>query len=335
MISLIVVHEDINFIGRIQSAVKAMDNIDISSFDSSNEACDYIENNQVDVAVLSLSLPIMNGDEIADIIFSTNPSVKLCFIFDETTFELAIDNFNRYLGSKIYDKNKFIPDDFIKSLSILIENYEAEDKLRTKIDSYREKEKTYKNTMLEMSSLLNSRISCYSRVSKVYSKSIEELCTDIEEHTRIKIENFFNCVFGQFIQDVLVESVDFKKAIDELNESINNKDKQRHYQFIYDCDTPSVNIKENIIFSAHFLSHLFAEFLEKFRVKLELKEGPKVYRLDVLVDTRFGNISTGLLDLLSSAAKASLESICYKLEHISKDGIIQIRLYYLKDGKET
>lgn len=336
--NILVVNEDYNLISKINTSLKSIENITYNCFETSDEACDYIENNTIDIAVLSLTMPIMNGDEMADVIYASNPSAKFCFLFDEKSIEVGVESFNSYIGCRILDKNRFNPDEFLKAILYLIDEYEAEDRLNEALNKYRDKEKAYKDAMSEMSGLLNSRISCYSRVTKVYSKSIEELCEQFPEEIRINIEDFFNCVFGQYIQDVLVESVDIQKSIEGLIDSINDREAQRHFQFVYDCELPVGKVSEDIVFSAHFLSHLFAKFLQRFRVKLDLKEGPKAYRLDVLVDTRLGNVSKELLDLLSNAAKASLESICYKLEHGSKDGIIQIRLYYLKEiknGKET
>lgn len=333
MINILIAHEDINIIAKIKTAIKTLDDLNAIYFSSSDEAFEYIEESFIDIAVLSLTMPIMNGDEIADVIYSINPNAKFCFIYDENTFDLGIESFNKYLGSRIIDKSHFTPDSLSGAISFLYEEYVAEDIYNEQLDSYRAKEKTYKTTMNEMSAMLNSRISCYSRVTKVYSKSIEELCLSFDETTRLKIENFFNCVFGQYIQDVLVESVDINKSILGLIESLNDKESQRHYQFIYDCPLPEGDTAENIVFSAHFLSHLFAEFLEKFRMKLELKDGPKVYRLDVLVDTRLGNASDEILSILCNAASSSLKSICYKLEQVSKSGIVQIRIYYLKNLK--
>ena len=74
--------------------------------------------------------------------------------------------------------------------------------------------------------------------------------------------------------------------------------------------------------------------MEKYRAKLEIKEGPTAVRVDFLIDTRLGNMDQMIFDEFCNVMNSLLVILCDKCERGVKDGIMQYRLFFLKPQDE-
>lgn len=330
MINVLIVNEDDNLIERFKVTLK--DSIDVHYLltNTSDDAVNLISNESVDIGIFSLSMPIMNGDELADVLIANNPESRFAFMYDESNLELAISMFNSFNNVRLIGSSNVSSDELSNIISDISVEYFREDSLSSELNRYREVEKSAKGKMDEMSQVLNSRIECYNSLNKLTVDNIKYLCSKFNNDEINSIIKFFNYSLAQYIQDYLMEEETIDDTKDVLVDFINDTAAQRHYQFIStvnECDNDNCI---RISYASFFLSHLFADFLERFRIKVELLEGEHVYRLDFLADTRLGNENTAVFEDLKVIARKILKGICDKLEFASKDGIVQYRLFFRK-----
>lgn len=337
MLNVLIISEDSFFMNRMEASLRSTSEYNCHYVDSSDEAMTLISDVRIDIAILSMTMPVMSGEELADYILDTNRSARFIFIYSEEYIESAVDLFNHFDGSMIYERKTANPEDIKQSINDMCNDYLREIKLKDEIDAYREREKTYKHTMDEMTKVLNARIECYHDVSVVFAKSIQCLNLDLSDDDQSKINDFYLNGLNKYIQDFLIEELSFETFIEELQNNLNNTELMKHYQFVNVLSGPIENplIASRICFATYYISHIFADCFEKYRVKLELKENDVVYRLDALADSRLANANLEMVNRMLNVANAALGKIGQKIEMGEKDGIIQIRVYFVKNTDAT
>lgn len=331
MINVVLITEDNNLIERLEPILKNNNSYNYHSFDNAKEAMEYIENDCPELGIISLDMTVVNGEELADYMIEYNLYAKFCFIFNENNIENACSLFNRYNKCKLLNDSLLSADEIKNIIENLYYEYTKEADLNKEIEIYRELEKSAKEKMTDMSDILNARIECYNSLNEVIVNSIKFLCSDLSVESLNLVINFLNYLFAQFIHDYLIEGPKLIDSIDSLVSSLNDKENKRHYNYVTEVSDVENLFSERISFASFMLSHMFADFLEKYRIKLELKENDLVYRLDFLVDIRLGNPNKEIFDGLSSVAKFVIKNLCDKLDYANKDGIIQYRMFFKKE----
>jgi len=333
MINAIVINQNQLLIDRIKPILSIDDNIAFRYYTNIEEAIDFISENHPEIGILSLDMDIMGGDEIADIIIDNNDKAKFVFIYEESNIEKAIELFNRFDYTRLIENKGLSPDDLLDNVRDLYELVTREDNLNQKVNSYRDLEKASRDKMSDMSSVLNSRIECYNSLNRSTVNAIKFICGNDLIDYQEKVINYLNYTFAQYIHDLLIESPDIVQSINTITEILNDTQRQRHFQFVSDISVIDKEIEEKVSFAAFVLSHMFSDFLEKYRIKIELKENDKIVRMDFLLDKRLGNIDDGLFDMLRGVARRLINSICDKVEFASNEGIIQYRMFFIKKNE--
>ena len=300
---------------------------------SSEEAVEISKCGDLAVCTMTLSMSVMNGEEISHIIADDNPDVRFIFIYEEANTETAVNLFNEYEMSRIIPRDNFSVEILSDYFDKEIEFYNAEEKLREQAKAYREKERLYKDSMEEMSSVLNARVECYSHIIKLYATCIDSMCMDLPKEYAFRISSFFSDELNEFVERFIISSFEPEEYFRFIEDNVNNTEQQRHFQITgADCIQKS-ELGELIGFVCHFISFGFTTNMERYRAKLEIKEGPNVIRVDFLIDMRLGNVDEAIFDEFCKVMNELLVILCDKCERGVKDGIMQYRLFFLKPEK--
>lgn len=298
---------------------------------SCEEAVELAKAGDIAICCIYIKTEVLSGDEVADIVIDENPEVRFIFIYDEKDTELAVDMFNTYEGSYIILKDNFSVEILKEVFMEKAEVYNAENKLHEQAKAYREREKAYKSSMDEMSSVLNQRVDCYHSIVKMYCAGIEMVLPGFSKEEALKVKTFLERELSEYIDKFVVGGFDKNAFFDKLTEDINDTKEQKHFQVLGSELVPEDDLGVLMSYAISFLSHAFCDMLERYRAKVEIKESPNSVRVDILFDIRLGNLRDEFIDGYTCVINDIVVSLCDKVERGAKDGIIQYRLYYLKE----
>ncbi|MBR2529760.1 MAG: hypothetical protein IKE35_01895 [Lachnospiraceae bacterium] len=333
MLKGLFVSEDKFLLERIKTGFSDKKGYEYLFASTSQEAVEMSEAGDIAVCALTLSMSVMNGEEIAQTVAADNPECRFIFIYEEVNTETAVNLFNEYEMSQIIPRDGFSVEILSEMFDKEAEFYNAEENLRRQAKALREKERLYKNSMDEMSAVLNSRVDCYSHIVKLYATCIDSMCIDLPKEYASRISAFFSDELNEFVERFIISSFDPEEYFRFIEDNVNNTEQQKHFQIIgADCLHKS-ELGELIGFVCHFVSFGFTTNMERYRAKLEIKEGPNAIRVDFLIDTRLGNYDKEIFDEFCAVMNELLVILCDKCERGSKDGILQYRLFFVKPPK--
>ncbi len=333
MLKGLFISEDKFLLERIRTGFAYKTGYEFLFASTSEEAVELSGRGDIAVCAMTLSMSIMSGEEIAQIVSDDNPDARFIFIYEENNTEMAVNLFNEYEMSRIIPRDSFSVETLSDMFDIEVKFYNAEEKLRTEAAALREKEKLYKNSMEEMSAVLNSRVESYSHIIKLYATCIDSMCMDLPKEYAYRISSFFADELNEFVERFIISSFEPEEYFRFIEDNVNNTEQQKYFRITgADCIKKS-ELGELIGFVCHFVSFGFTANMERYRAKLELREGPNVIRADFLIDTRLGNYDEVIFDEFCSVMNELLAILCDKCERGSKDGIMQYRLFFLKPAK--
>lgn len=333
MLKGLFISEDNFLLERIKTGFSDKTGYEYLFASSSEEAVSKSKCGDLAVCTMTLSMSIMSGEEIAQIVSDDNPDVRFIFIYEEDNTELAVNLFNYFDRSFIIPRDNFSVETLSEMFDREVEFYNAEEKLQNDAKAYRQKEHQYKETMNEMSSVLNSRVECYSHIIKLYATCIDSLCMDLPKEYSHRISSFFADELNEFVERFIISSFDPEEYFSFIERNVNNTEQQKHFQLLgADCLKAS-ELGELIGFVCHFVSFGFTTNMERYRAKLEIKEGPNAIRVDFLIDTRLGNVDKDIFDEFCTVMNELLVILCDKVEKGVRDGIMQYRLFFIKPDK--
>ena len=334
MLKGLFISEDKSLLDRIRAGFSDKKGYEYLFASSSEEAIEMSKCGDLAVCALTLSMSVMDGGALAEIVADENPDVKFIFIYEENNTEAAVNLFNEYEMSYIIPRDNFSVEMLSDMFDREVKFYNAEENLRAQAKLYREKERRYKDSMNEMSAVLNSRVECYSHIVKLYATCIDSMCIDLPKEYAFRISSFFSDELNEFVERFIISSFEPEEYFKFIEENVNDKEKQRHFQITGADIVQKGELGELIGFVCHFISFGFTANMEKYRAKLEIKEGPTAVRVDFLIDTRLGNMDQMIFDEFCNVMNSLLVILCDKCERGVKDGIMQYRLFFLKPQDE-
>ncbi|MCR5591024.1 MAG: hypothetical protein K6F73_05770 [Lachnospiraceae bacterium] len=330
MLKGLFISEDTFLLERIRTGFSDMTGYEYFFASNSEDALDISRYGDTAVCVMTLSMSIMNGEEIAQVVADDNPEVKFIFIYEENNTEAAVRMFNDYEMSYIIPRDSFSMENLKEMFEREMSFYNAEENLKEKARLYREKEHSFKDSMEEMSSVLNSRVECYSHIIRLYATCIESMCIDLPKEYAFRISSFFSDELNEYVERFIISSFEPEEYFRFIADNVNNSQMQRHFLITGSECVRKNDMGELIGFVCHFISFGFTANMERYRAKLEIKEGPTAIRVDFLIDTRLGNFDKSIFDEFCNVMNELLVILCDKCERGTKDGIMQYRLFFLK-----
>ena len=335
MLKGLFVSEDKFLLDRIRTGFSDKRGYEYLFAHTSEEAVELSKQGDIAVCAMTLSMSIMDGNEIAQVVADENPDVRFIFIYEEQNTETAVNLFNDYEMSRIIPRENFSVELLSEMFDKEVEFYNAEENLRLQAKAYRDKERLYKSSMDEMSAVLNSRVDCYSHIIKLYATCIDSMCLDLPKEYAYRISSFFSSELNEFVERFVISSFEPEEYFSFIEENVNDTSKQKHFQITGSEVVPKNELGELIGFVCHFVSFGFTTNMERYRAKLEIKEGPNAVRVDFLIDTRLGNYDQVIFDEFCNVMNELLVILCDKCERGHKDGILQYRMYFVKkDDKD-
>ena len=328
------ISEDKFLLDRIRAGFSEKSGYECLYASSSEEAIEMSKCGDLAVCALTLSMSVMDGQELAEIVADDNQDVKFVFIYKEADTETAVNLFNEFEASYILPQENLSVEKLSDMFDRQVEFFNAEENLRGQVKAHREKEKLYKNSMGEMSAVLNSRVECYSHIIRLYATCIDSMCIDLPKEYAFRISSFFSDELNEFVERFIISPFEPAEYFSFIEDNVNDTAKQRHFQITgADCIQKN-ELGELIGFVCHFISFGFTANMEKYRAKLEIKEGPSAIRVDFLIDTRLGNADKAIFDEFCTVMNELLVILCDKCEKGQKDGIMQYRLFFLKESAD-
>ncbi len=334
MLKGLFISEDKFLLDRIRTGFADKKGYEYLFAQTSEEAVELSKCGDIAVCAMTLSMSIMDGNELAQIVADDNPDVRFIFIYEEANTETAVNLFNDYEMSRIIPRDSFSVEILSEMFDKEVEFYNAEENLRIQARAHRDKERLYKDSMNEMSSVLNSRVDCYSHIIKLYATCIDSMCMDMPKEYAYHISSFFSGELNEFVERFVISSFEPAEYFRFIEENVNDTDKQKHFQLTGAEVVPKNEFGELIGFVCHFVSFGFTTNMERYRAKLEIKEGPGAVRVDFLIDTRLGNYDRVIFDEFCGVMNELLVILCDKCERGQKDGILQYRLFFLKKDEK-
>ena len=334
MLKGLFISEDNFLLDRIRTGFADKKGYEYLFAQTSEEAVELSKCGDIAVCAMTLSMSIMDGNELAQIVADDNPDVRFIFIYEEVNTETAVNLFNDYEMSRIIPRDSFSVEILSEMFDKEVEFYNAEENLRIQAKAHRDKERLYKDSMNEMSSVLNSRVDCYSHIIKLYATCIDSMCMDMPKEYAYRISSFFSGELNEFVERFVISSFEPEEYFRFIEENVNDTEKQKHFQLTGAEIVPKNEFGELIGFVCHFVSFGFTTNMERYRAKLEIKEGPGAVRVDFLIDTRLGNYDQVIFDEFCGVMNELLVILCDKCERGQKDGILQYRLFFLKKDEK-
>lgn len=328
MNSVLFVNENTAFLDSMKLSLHANQE-DLYFFcDSGIKAIDYIQNNKITAAVISLGLTNMTVTELTDSILDLYSDCKLLFIYNEAQIEEAIALYNSFDNAVILDKKIASFFEIGNILDIFSTENTKEFLLQKRLQELREKEKSYKKTMSDMTLILNSRIEGYNSIEKIYNSTIFSLIESLPDDNCSAISSICRTVLSDYIQQILIDDIDYNDYLDSLNVQYNQPENGRHFQL----DNDDIDIyNNNIIFSCSMICRLLCEFYDKYRIRIELRCVQSVCRLDCIVDTRLSEQNEEFSDYYLKICADIFRILSNKSEFASKDGISRFRIFFINN----
>ena len=334
MLKGLFISEDNFLLERIKTGFAYKKGYEFLFAQTSDEAVEMSKSGDIAVCAMTLSMSIMDGNELAQIVADDNPDVRFIFIYEEQNTETAVNLFNDYEMSRIIPRESFSVEILSEMFDKEVEFYNAEENLRVQAKALRDKERLYKDSMNEMSSVLNSRVDCYSHIIKLYATCIDSMCMDLPKEYAYRISSFFSGELNEFVERFVISTFEPEEYFRFIEDNVNDTEKQKHFQITGAEVVPKNEFGELIGFVCHFVSFGFTTNMERYRAKLEIKEGPGAVRVDFLIDTRLGNYDQVIFDEFCGVMNELLVLLCDKCERGQKDGILQYRLFFLKKDEK-
>ena len=110
MLKGLFISEDKFLLERIRTGFAEKKGYEYLFASSSEEALEISRYGDIAVCTMTLSMSIMNGEEIAQVIAEENPEARFIFIYEEANTETAVHLFNEYEMSRIIPRDSFSVD---------------------------------------------------------------------------------------------------------------------------------------------------------------------------------------------------------------------------------
>ena len=301
-------------------------------FSNTADAVEYVKQNPVDIAIISVSLGLMDGGEIAELISDVNPACRYIFSFSEMDTEEAVDLFNIYDSCRLLEDVNCEPENLKYLIQLGIDSIAGEEAFKEANAAFREKERSYKKKMAEMSSLLNARVTCYSEMIKLLSGDVVCLFDNPDDESLLKVVSFFEKELNEYIRLFLDRRIDNEALYASLTERYNAPDKRRLFSVNKGFEVQDSEADTMMLFTLELLCDAFLNFTEAYRGKVVISEEELFYKLDVLFDIRAGHPDAVSWDYTLKILGNILKAFSAKSATASKDGIMQFRLYFDKNS---
>ena len=141
MLKGLFISEDKFLLDRIRTGFADKKGYEYLFAQTSEEAVELSKCGDIAVCAMTLSMSIMDGNELAQIVADDNPDVRFIFIYEEVNTETAVNLFNDYEMSRIIPRDSFSVEILSEMFDKEVELYNAEENLRIQARAHRDKDR--------------------------------------------------------------------------------------------------------------------------------------------------------------------------------------------------
>lgn len=310
--------------------------------ETGDEAVAFVEKNEIAAAMVSLSMPVIDGAELAAFLLDKNPRTQILMLFDAADTKRIVKLHNEYHLCRLLCRNSLAMDEIPKTIEEALFCYNKASELKKIELSYREKEEKYKKTMFEMSALLNDRMESYQEVIRlfaVYGKFLmKNKSPSLSDSFISSVTSYMERLLQDFVQFFLLREPKRQEVIETVVRKYHNPEIGKYFKII--DEVPQTEALEesafqNMAFLISMLTSYFHQFYSEYRGKIVVSETPKHYMINVLYDVRPLDELKLAGEFLSALNEKIISSYVSKAAYGSKDSIIQFKLYFLKEEQKA
>ena len=304
-------------------------------FSEASEAVDYVSSNPVDIALVSVGLDIINGEELAQIIFDDSPKCLFVFSYEPDEITDAIKLFNVYDYSRIILDEQTEPENIRDILAEYTNFIKGEEVHKANNEAFRKKEMAYKKSMYEMSSILNARIACYSKVIDMFTESSALLFEGNKDESLLSVLDFAKRQLMGYIPIFLDRKLDFGEFYLDLTSRFHNPEVKKYFQLNNSAEPGEDEIFYKAAFIVSLVGNAFDNYMKGYRGKVDITEDKAALKVDILYDVRIGEPDIKAWGYTCRIMEEIIGSFSDKFEYASRNGIFQYRFYFNKSADNT
>lgn len=307
-----------------------------------DEAVALAEKNEIAVAMVSLSMPVMDGAELVEFFLDKNPRTQILMLFGEEDTERVVKLHNQHHLCRILCRDILALDEIPKNIEDALFCYNKDSELKKIELSYREKEEKYKKTMFEMSALLNDRMESYQEVIRLFAIYgrflIKNKRPSLSDSFINSVISYLEKLLQDFVQLYLLRESKRQDFFDAVVKKYHNPEIRKYFKIIDEVpekEDLSGDVFQNMSFLMSMLTSYFHQFYSEYRGKIVVSKTPQYYLLNVLYDVKQLDELKLAGEILFTLNEKIVSSYAAKAAHGSKDSIIQFKLYFLKEEQKA
>ena len=327
--TLIAINDQLK-INRLASVLKSDKDFSFAFFSNSMEAVEYVNNleNDIDIAIISVDMSILNGAELAEVVADRNFKCRFVFIFDEGYIDEAVSVYNMYDYSMLIPLGTVEPEGIRFLLNNLQDEILSEKNYDVNLEMFREKEKISRVKLSEMTDILNARIAGYERTINFYSQSVECLLNKSLENCAAKITHQVAKILNEYVSIFLNINEGFDELYNKIALNYSDPEQKKFFQLNRCDDITDHEAICTIGFVTELLCNTHLGSLKAYRAKVDQSLDNNYYKTDILIDARMGYYDKNQVQLMQQLSEGIVYTLSDKFEKAAKDGVIHYRVYF-------
>ena len=297
-----------------------------------DEAIRVTEDNEIAIAVMDFRLPVMNGQDMCEIILEKNPKTQNIFIFNEEDTERVLSVYNEYHISKLLCKENMILDDLPNLIEDSLHIYNRVEEINTKSKSVNRLNDKYLKPLHEMSEILNERMDGYQEIIRIYNDCLKFITCKTERALKA-LNIYVDRIVNDYIQLYMIRRPEYDMYFGKLSETFNKPDQKKYFKFIDKINGISDLVTTDVFYAIDILTILFDSFFVAYRGKIELAEVDGMCIVNAIYEVR-DDEENSISYMAINIVKGIINAQGSKLQFAKKDNMIQYKAFFNNDSKE-
>lgn len=300
--------------------------------ESEEEALDTIETKELAVALISLSMPLMDGQELIECIANKSSKTRIILLFDEGDVERALDIHNQYHLCKMICSQNSGVDEFPEFVEKALSDYNRSDEIKKIEIRHREKEEKYRMTMIAMKELLEGKQAGIEQTNIIFRNAAGYLACNGK-----KIQETVNSQMISYCEEILkkrekifeLKSSDMEQYFETLVSESHKPEEKRYLKLECHTQIPTEEkLSGKVTFVLDAITDYYRKFYKFYRAKIMLSEIEGNLVCNVLFDIGkqklTGRISDSGIELLKHLTAHYSDQAAFG----SQEGIFQYKMIY-------
>lgn len=325
MVYALILHESRELTERLKSVYKNNSKYSFYITCDCEDALKFAEDHRIAVAFLSLSLPVMNGNEVADILSNKDPDTRYIFYYREIDIDIAIDMFNAHGACRIIKSDVLNADELSVYIKENVDEYLFEDVMSEKERNYIEKESAYRKKSGVMNAFLDDKKQCLFNVCDIYAYTFSNL---LNGYDNVYLNDFFEIIKSSLKTYIDINLYNFGITGDFGDICIKEYDKpdeHKYFKMILNDSGEWENANVEFLFCIRMICSVYYKLSDAVRGKAEIDIIEHKNKASIIFDLKYSKLSAVLITLFESVIMTILDVLMDKSDSAIKDGIIQFR----------